>query len=137
MIQTIAAPLLAVATAPGLDTAGLATPSAWAAQFHEQLPRNWHASTAGWLRAAYCPPARADDTVRVRAIEQALSRRWAPGQQCSTRQRRANLKYVVERMAFTTAGARCCGYCRLLQSGRLTPIPRTCRRRLFSDATSE
>jgi len=68
--------------------------------------------------AAYCPPAKAEDTVRVRAIEKAFAAEnvtiaevgaWVNMLDPDTEKRRANLQYVVERMALAEAvGARCC-----------------------------
>ncbi|HXM41370.1 MAG TPA: TIM barrel protein [Bryobacteraceae bacterium] len=68
--------------------------------------------------AAYCPQAKADDSVRVRAIEQAFAAEnvaiaevgaWVNMLDPDTEKRRANLQYVVERMALAEgAGARCC-----------------------------
>src|SRR5580658_4975886 len=68
--------------------------------------------------AAYCPQAKAEDTVRVRAIEKAFAAEnvliaevgaWVNMLDPDTEKRRANLRYVVERMALAEAvGARCC-----------------------------
>jgi len=68
--------------------------------------------------AAYCPPAKADDTVRVRAIEKAFAAEnvvisevgaWVNMLDPDRQKRRENLRYVVERMALAEAvGARCC-----------------------------
>jgi sugar phosphate isomerase/epimerase len=68
--------------------------------------------------AAYCPAAKAEDTVRVRAIEKAFAAEnvviaevgaWVNMLDPDTEKRRANLQYVVERMALAeAAGARCC-----------------------------
>ena len=68
--------------------------------------------------AAYCPQAKADDTVRVRAIEKAFAAEnvviaevgaWVNMLDPDTEKRRANLRYVVERLALAeAAGARCC-----------------------------
>jgi sugar phosphate isomerase/epimerase len=68
--------------------------------------------------AAYCPLAKAEDTVRVRAIEKAFAAEnvviaevgaWVNMLDPDTEKRRANLHYVVERMALAeAAGARCC-----------------------------
>ncbi|HTQ56075.1 MAG TPA: TIM barrel protein [Bryobacteraceae bacterium] len=68
--------------------------------------------------AAYCPPAKADDTARVRSIERAFAAEnvaiaevgaWVNMLDPDAAKRRANLRYVVERMALAEAvGARCC-----------------------------
>lgn len=68
--------------------------------------------------AAYCPQAKADGTVRVRAIEKAFAAEnvaiaevgaWVNMLDPDLEKRRANLQYVVERMALAEAvGARCC-----------------------------
>jgi sugar phosphate isomerase/epimerase len=68
--------------------------------------------------AAYCPQAKAEDTVRVRAIEKAFAAEnvviaevgaWVNMLDPDTEKRRANMQYVVERMALAeAAGARCC-----------------------------
>lgn len=68
--------------------------------------------------AAYCPQAKATDTARVRAIEKAFAAEnvivaevgaWVNMLDPDTDKRRANLQYVVERMALAEAlGAHCC-----------------------------
>jgi sugar phosphate isomerase/epimerase len=68
--------------------------------------------------AAYCPPAKAEDTVHVSAIEKAFAAEnvliaevgaWVNMLDPDTEKRRSNLRYVVERMALAEAvGARCC-----------------------------
>lgn len=68
--------------------------------------------------AAYCPSAKADDPVRVRAIETAFAAEnvviaevgaWCNMLDPDSEKRRKNLDYVIERMALADAvGARCC-----------------------------
>src|SRR5438876_6325194 len=68
--------------------------------------------------AAYCPKADASDTARVTAIMKAFAAEnvviaevgaWCNMLDPDTEKRRANLKYVTERMALADAvGARCC-----------------------------
>jgi len=68
--------------------------------------------------AGYCPPAKVEDTSRIRAIEQAFAREnvviaeagaWVNLLDRDTEKRRANLQYVTERLALAEAvGARCC-----------------------------
>ena len=68
--------------------------------------------------AAYCPTAKAEDTARVRAIEQAFAAEnvvlaevgaWCNMLDPDPDKRRKNLDYVTERMALADAvGARCC-----------------------------
>src|SRR5579862_2160214 len=68
--------------------------------------------------AAYCPPAKAEDSHRVKAIEKAFAAEnvviaevgaWVNLLDPDADKRRANLRYVVERMALAEAvGARCC-----------------------------
>src|SRR5580698_452042 len=68
--------------------------------------------------AAYCPMAKAEDTAHVSAIAKAFAAEnvliaevgaWANMLDPDTEKRRANLHYVVERMALAEAvGARCC-----------------------------
>ena len=68
--------------------------------------------------AAYCPPAKAADTTGVAAIEKAFAAEnvviaevgaWVNMLDPDAEKRRANLAYVVERMALAEAvGARCC-----------------------------
>jgi len=68
--------------------------------------------------AAYCPSAKADDAVRVRAIETAFAAEnvviaevgaWCNMLDPDSEKRRKNLDYVIERMALAdAAGARCC-----------------------------
>src|ERR1700691_4658234 len=68
--------------------------------------------------AAYCPQAKADDAAHVSAIEKAFAAEnvviaevgaWVNILDPDTEKRRANLHYVVERMALAEAvGARCC-----------------------------
>ena len=68
--------------------------------------------------AAYCPPAKAADTPRIRAIEQAFAAEnvviaevgaWCNMLDPDPGKRRQNLEYVTERMALADAvGARCC-----------------------------
>lgn len=67
--------------------------------------------------AAYCPKAKADDSDKVRAIEQAFAAEnvviaevgaWVNMLDPDSEKRRANLQYVIERMALAEAvGARC------------------------------
>ncbi len=68
--------------------------------------------------AAYCPKATADDAGRVREIEQAFAAEnvviaevgaWVNMLDPDEQKRKANLKYVIERLALANAvGARCC-----------------------------
>lgn len=68
--------------------------------------------------AAYCPPAKAEDDVRVATIEKAFAAEnvtiaevgaWVNMLDPDAAKRRANLQYVVQRMALADAvGARCC-----------------------------
>jgi len=68
--------------------------------------------------AAYCPPAKADDTARVGEIEKAFAAEnvviaevgaWVNMLDPDTEKRTKNLHYVVERLALAEAvGARCC-----------------------------
>jgi sugar phosphate isomerase/epimerase len=68
--------------------------------------------------AAYCPTAKAEDTARVRAIEEAFASEnvviaevgaWCNMLDPDPDKRRKNLDYVTERMALADAvGARCC-----------------------------
>lgn len=68
--------------------------------------------------AAFCPGAKASDTARVREIEKAFAAEnvviaevgaWRNMLDPDPEKRRANLAYVVERMALAEAvGARCC-----------------------------
>jgi sugar phosphate isomerase/epimerase len=68
--------------------------------------------------AAYCPPANATDTARVRAIEKAFAGEnvviaevgaWRNMLDPDAQKRRDNLHYVSERLALAEAvGARCC-----------------------------
>src|SRR6266851_9682347 len=68
--------------------------------------------------AALCPRAKADDSARVRDIEQAFAAEnvviaevgaWNNMLEPDSEKRRANLAYVVERLALADAvGARCC-----------------------------
>lgn len=68
--------------------------------------------------AAYCPKAKADDTAHTRAIEQAFAAEnvvlaevgaWCNMMDLDLEKRRANLRYVTERLALAEAvGARCC-----------------------------
>ena len=69
-------------------------------------------------RAAYCPPANANDTGHIRAIEQAFANAgvviaevgaWKNMLDPDPIKRRENLSYVTERCALAEAvGARCC-----------------------------
>jgi sugar phosphate isomerase/epimerase len=68
--------------------------------------------------AAYCPDAKADDSVRVREIEKAFAAEnvviaevgaWVNMLDPDLEKSRKNLRYVVERLALAEAvGARCC-----------------------------
>jgi sugar phosphate isomerase/epimerase len=68
--------------------------------------------------AAYCPSAKAADTTRIRAIEQAFAAEnvviaevgaWCNMLDPDSDKRRKNLDYVTERMALADeVGARCC-----------------------------
>lgn len=68
--------------------------------------------------AAYCPPAKADDTARVREIEKAFAAEnvviaevgaWVNMLDPDPEKRGKNLRYVTERLALAEAvGARCC-----------------------------
>jgi len=68
--------------------------------------------------AAYCPPAKADDTARVGEIEKAFAAEnvviaevgaWVNMLDPDTEKRAKNLRYVAERLALAEAvGARCC-----------------------------
>jgi len=68
--------------------------------------------------AAYCPPAKADDTARVSEIEKAFAAEnvviaevgaWVNMLDPDTEKRAKNLRYVAERLALAEAvGARCC-----------------------------
>jgi sugar phosphate isomerase/epimerase len=68
--------------------------------------------------AAYCPPAKADDSDRVRAIREAFAAEhvviaevgaWKNMLDPDTQKRSENLHYVIERMRLAEAvGARCC-----------------------------
>jgi sugar phosphate isomerase/epimerase len=68
--------------------------------------------------AGYCPPAKAADTVRCRAIEEAFRAEdvviaevgaWRNMLDPDAEKRRANMEYVTERMALAEAvGALCC-----------------------------
>jgi sugar phosphate isomerase/epimerase len=68
--------------------------------------------------AAYCPPAKASDTVRIKDIRQAFAAEnvliaevgaWVNMLDPDRAKRAANLEYVTERMALAEAvGARCC-----------------------------
>ena len=68
--------------------------------------------------AAYCPPAKADDTARVSEIEKAFAAEnvviaevgaWVNMLDPDPEKRAKNLRYVVERLALAEAvGARCC-----------------------------
>ena len=68
--------------------------------------------------AAYCPQAKAEDTAHVRAIETAFAAEnvvvaevgaWVNMLDPDAEKRKANLSYVIERMALADAvGARCC-----------------------------
>jgi sugar phosphate isomerase/epimerase len=68
--------------------------------------------------AAYCPPAKADDTARVGEIEKAFAAEnvviaevgaWVNMLDPDPEKRGKNLRYVVERLALAEAvGARCC-----------------------------
>lgn len=68
--------------------------------------------------AAYCPSAKAADTTRIRAIQQAFAAEnvviaevgaWCNMLDPDAAKRRKNLEYVTERMALAdAAGARCC-----------------------------
>jgi len=68
--------------------------------------------------AAYCPPAKADDTARVGEIEKAFAAEnvviadvgaWVNMLDPDTEKRAKNLRYVAERLALAECvGARCC-----------------------------
>lgn len=68
--------------------------------------------------AAYCPDAKLDDTARIRDIENAFKAEgviiaevgaWVNMLDPDEEKRKANLKYVTERLALAeAAGARCC-----------------------------
>ncbi len=68
--------------------------------------------------AAYCPKAKADDSAAVRAIEKAFAAEnvaiaevgtWVNMLDADAEKRRANMRFVIERMALAEAvGARCC-----------------------------
>jgi len=68
--------------------------------------------------AAYCPPAHAGDTARVREIEKAYAAQnvviaevgaWRNMLDPDDQKRRDNLRYVIDRLALAEAvGARCC-----------------------------
>src|SRR6185436_9236086 len=68
--------------------------------------------------AAYCPMAKANDTMRVREIEKAFAAEnvviaevgaWKNMLDPDEQQRKENLRYVIDRMALAEAvGARCC-----------------------------
>lgn len=68
--------------------------------------------------AAYCPRAKADDTAAVREIEKAFAAEnvviaevgtWVNMLDADAEKRRANMRFVIERMALAeTVGARCC-----------------------------
>jgi sugar phosphate isomerase/epimerase len=68
--------------------------------------------------AAYCPKAKAADTARVREIEKAFAAEdvviaevgaWVNMLDLNPEKRRANLRYVTDRLALAEAvGARCC-----------------------------
>lgn len=68
--------------------------------------------------AAYCPRAKAEDTARVREIERAFAQEnvviaevgaWVNMLDPDEEKRRANLRFVTERLALAEAvGARCC-----------------------------
>jgi len=68
--------------------------------------------------AAYCPPANAADTARVREIEKAYAAEnvviaevgaWRNMLDPDAQKRRENLRYVIDRLALAEAvGARCC-----------------------------
>ena len=68
--------------------------------------------------AAYCPDAKADDSVRVREIEKAFAAEnvviaevgaWVNMLDPDLEKSRKNLRYVIERLALAEAvGARCC-----------------------------
>jgi sugar phosphate isomerase/epimerase len=68
--------------------------------------------------AALCPPAQADDATRVRAIEKAFAAEdvviaevgaWTNMLDPDAARRRANMRYVTERLALADeVGARCC-----------------------------
>src|SRR5438046_964547 len=68
--------------------------------------------------AAYCPSAKAADTQRIHAIEEAFAKEnvviaevgaWCNMLDPDDEKRRQNLAYVTERMALADAvGARCC-----------------------------
>lgn len=68
--------------------------------------------------AAYCPAARPDDAARTRAIEKAFAAEnvtiaevgaWVNMLDSDPEKRKANLRYVTERLALAEAvGARCC-----------------------------
>jgi sugar phosphate isomerase/epimerase len=69
-------------------------------------------------RAAYCPWAKVEDTARVREIEAAFASEdviiaevgaWRNMLEQDSTKRRANIQYVVDRLALADAvGARCC-----------------------------
>lgn len=98
--------------------------------------------------AAYCPKAKAGDTARVREIEQAFAAEnvviaevgtWVNMLEPDAEKRRANLRFVIERLALAEAvGARCCvniagSYNPKIWYG---PDPRNLSREFF-DATVE
>ena len=68
--------------------------------------------------AAYCPPAKVTDTARVKEIEKAFAAEnvviaevgtWVNMLEADPEKRRANMQFVIERMALAEAvGARCC-----------------------------
>ncbi len=68
--------------------------------------------------AAYCPKAKAGDTAAVREIEKAFAAEnvaiaevgtWVNMLEADPEKRRANMQFVIERMALAEAvGARCC-----------------------------
>ncbi|MGE5567770.1 MAG: sugar phosphate isomerase/epimerase family protein [Rhodospirillales bacterium] len=68
--------------------------------------------------AAYCPPAKVSDTAAVKEIEKAFAAEnvviaevgtWVNMLEADPEKRRANMRFVIERMALAEAvGARCC-----------------------------
>lgn len=98
-------------------------------------------------RAAYCPRAKAGDSARVREVEEAFAAEnviiaevgaWNNMLDTDPETRRANLQYVVERLALADAvGARCCvNIAGSFVSGRRGPHPDDLSQRYF-DATVE